>query len=65
MSSITGIPQNTLTPVQEQESSSSYGGEITKAMTWLALEQNARFIGQAVEFPGTAMTNTLVAVPAL
>jgi len=59
------INQSTLTPEQESVSSSkiTYDGEIRRSMKWLAEEHNAFFIGQAVEFPGTAMTGTLVDVP--
>jgi len=32
-------------------------------MTWLGKQQSTVFVGQAVEYPGTAMTNTLSEVP--
>lgn len=32
-------------------------------MNWLGEQANTKFIGQAVEVPGTAMSNTLVEVP--
>jgi pyruvate/2-oxoglutarate/acetoin dehydrogenase E1 component len=32
-------------------------------MTWLGEQKSTVFIGQAVEYPGTAMTNTLTGVP--
>ena len=32
-------------------------------MTWLGEQQDTMFLGQAVEYKGTAMTNTLVNVP--
>ena len=40
-----------------------YFGEIKRSMDWLAEKPDTLFLGQAVEFPGTAMTNTLVNVP--
>ena len=36
-----------------------YFDELKKSMTWLGKKKNTIFIGQAVEYPGTAMTNTL------
>ena len=36
-----------------------YFDEIKKSMNFLAQQKNSIFIGQAVEYPGTAMTNTL------
>ena len=36
-----------------------YFNELKKAMEWLAQKQDTLFLGQAVEFAGTAMTNTL------
>ena len=44
-----------------------YFDELKRAMEWLAQKQDTLFIGQAVEFEGTAMTNTLrnVAKPKL
>ena len=32
-------------------------------MTWLGKQQDTMFLGQAVEYKGTAMTNTLAGVP--
>ena len=40
-----------------------YCDELTRAMTWLGEQDDTIFIGQAVEYKGTAMTNTLVNVP--
>lgn len=40
-----------------------YFDEIKRSMTWLGQQPNTLFLGQAVEFAGTAMTNTLVDVP--
>ena len=40
-----------------------YFDEIKKSMTWLSEQENTIFIGQAVEYDGTGMTNTLVDVP--
>lgn len=40
-----------------------YFDELTKAMTWLGEQNDTIFIGQAVEYKGTAMTNTLIKVP--
>ena len=36
-----------------------YFEELKKSMTWLGKKHNTVFIGQAVSYPGTAMTNTL------
>jgi len=36
-----------------------YFDELKKAMNYLGKQKNTLFIGQAVEVPGTAMTNTL------
>ena len=40
-----------------------YVDELTKAMNFLAKDSRTIFIGQAVEFPGTAMTSTLKDIP--
>lgn len=40
-----------------------YKEELTKAMTWLGEQPDTFFLGQAVTYPGTAMTNTLKNVP--
>ena len=40
-----------------------YADELTKAMDFLAKNPKTIFLGQAVEYPGTAMTNTLKNVP--
>lgn len=40
-----------------------YFDEIKRAMTWLGEKDNTVFLGQAVQYPGTAMTNTLTEVP--
>ena len=37
----------------------SYQRELTRAMTHLGAHKNTIFLGQAVSFPGTAMTSTL------
>ena len=37
----------------------TYFDELKKAMEWLAQKQDTLFLGQAVEFDGTAITNTL------
>jgi len=39
-----------------------YFNELKKSMEWLAKKQETIFLGQAVEYPGTAMTNTLTEV---
>lgn len=39
--------------------SNLYRDELRRAMSWLGKERNALFIGQAVAFPGTAMSGTL------
>ena len=36
-----------------------YFDELKKSMDWLSEQPNTLFLGQAVEYPGTAMTNTL------
>jgi pyruvate/2-oxoglutarate/acetoin dehydrogenase E1 component len=36
-----------------------YFDELKRSMEWLGEQQDTIFIGQAVEYPGTAMTNTL------
>ena len=40
-----------------------YADELTKAMDFLAKDPKTIFLGQAVEYPGTAMSNTLKNVP--
>jgi pyruvate/2-oxoglutarate/acetoin dehydrogenase E1 component len=40
-----------------------YQEALTEAMTWLGNKKDTLFIGQAVEYKGTAMTGTLVDVP--
>jgi pyruvate/2-oxoglutarate/acetoin dehydrogenase E1 component len=40
-----------------------YFDELKRSMDWLALDPRTRFIGQAVAYPGTAMSNTLKDVP--
>ncbi|MGD1007806.1 MAG: hypothetical protein ABR980_11315 [Ignavibacteriaceae bacterium] len=40
-----------------------YFDELKRSMEWLAEKQETIFLGQAVEFAGTAMTNTLINVP--
>lgn len=39
-----------------------YAEELKKAMTWLGEKDDTIFLGQAVGFPGTAITGTLVDV---
>jgi pyruvate/2-oxoglutarate/acetoin dehydrogenase E1 component len=36
-----------------------YFDELKKSMDWLATKENTLFLGQAVEYAGTGMTNTL------
>ena len=36
-----------------------YFDELKKSMDWLSEKPDTMFLGQAVEYPGTAMTNTL------
>ena len=36
-----------------------YAAELTKAMDFLAENPQTIFLGQAVEYPGTAMSSTL------
>ncbi len=40
-----------------------YFDGLKKSMDWLAEKPETIFLGQAVEYPGTAMTNTLTDVP--
>ena len=40
-----------------------YFEELKRSMTWLGEQENTLFLGQAVAYPGTGMTNTLVDVP--
>lgn len=40
-----------------------YFDELKKSMTWLGQQPNTMFLGQAVQYAGTAMTNTLSEVP--
>ena len=40
-----------------------YADELTKSMIYLSKDPRTIFLGQAVEYPGTAMTNTLKNVP--
>jgi pyruvate/2-oxoglutarate/acetoin dehydrogenase E1 component len=39
-----------------------YFDELTKSMEWLAEKEDTIFLGQAVEYPGTALTNTIANV---
>lgn len=39
-----------------------YFDELKRAMTWLGEKDNTLFLGQAVSYPGTAITNTLADV---
>jgi pyruvate/2-oxoglutarate/acetoin dehydrogenase E1 component len=41
-----------------------YFDELKKSMTWLGQQSDTIFVGQAVEYAGTAMTNTLKEVDA-
>ena len=40
-----------------------YFQELKKSMNYLAKNKKTIFIGQAVEYPGTAITNTLKGIP--
>ena len=40
-----------------------YADELTKSMIYLSKDPRTIFLGQAVEYPGTAMTNTLKSIP--
>lgn len=40
-----------------------YGAELRRAMAWLGEQPRTVFLGQAVSYPGTAMTATLAGVP--
>jgi len=37
----------------------TYFDELKRSMDWLASKEDTLFLGQAVEYPGTAMTNTI------
>ena len=37
-----------------------YADELKRSMEWLGEKSNTLFLGQAIEYPGTAMTNSLV-----
>ena len=54
-------------PEQEKESSFNYfmkyANELTKSMEFLAKNSKVIFLGQAVAYPGTGMSNTLKNVP--
>ena len=39
-----------------------YFDELKRSMTWLGQQENTLFLGQAVAYPGTGMTNTLTEV---
>jgi pyruvate/2-oxoglutarate/acetoin dehydrogenase E1 component len=39
-----------------------YFDELKKSMTWLGEQENTLFIGQAVKYAGTGMTNTLTEI---
>ena len=56
---------NILTQVRVREYSSNmkYFDELKRAMTWLGTKPDTIFLGQAVEYNGTAMTGTLKGVP--
>lgn len=53
----------TLAPAPASSSKLNYYDELTRAMAMLAAEPRSYFIGQAVEYPGTAMFGTLKDVP--
>ena len=40
-----------------------YAEELTKSMIYLSKDPRTIFLGQAVAYPGTAMTNTLKSIP--
>jgi pyruvate/2-oxoglutarate/acetoin dehydrogenase E1 component len=42
---------------------SAYSDEVAKAMTFLGEDPRTIFLGQAIKFPGTAMTSTVASVP--
>jgi len=42
-----------------------YFEELKRAMTWLGQKPDTIFLGQAVTYPGTGMTNTLNEVPSM
>lgn len=47
----------------QTEPSITYKGELTKVMTWLGQQSDTMFIGQAVEYEGTGMSETLKNIP--
>jgi len=59
------IARNGLTVAQVLEFNSNlgYASELTEAMSFLAMDPRTVFIGQAIRYPGTAVTNTLKNVP--
>ncbi len=50
---------NTPTQAPVNVSISKYGAELRRAMTWLGEKPDTLFLGQAVKYPGTAMSGTL------
>jgi pyruvate/2-oxoglutarate/acetoin dehydrogenase E1 component len=46
-------------PEKEYSFNMKYFDELKRSMDWLSEKPDTIFLGQAVEFPGTAMTNTL------
>ncbi|MCS7008832.1 MAG: hypothetical protein NZL93_02710, partial [Chthoniobacterales bacterium] len=42
-----------------------YFDELKRSMEWLAQDPRVLFIGQAVEVPGTAMSNTVKDIPTI
>lgn len=41
----------------------NYFEEICRSMTWLSEQKDTIFVGQTVEYPGTALTNTVKHLP--
>jgi pyruvate/2-oxoglutarate/acetoin dehydrogenase E1 component len=53
------INTHTLVVVKEYNFNMKYFDELKRAMDWLGEKPDTLFLGQAVEYAGTAMTNTL------
>lgn len=53
---------NTHTPALGNVSISKYGAELRRAMAWLGEKPDTLFLGQAVKYPGTAISGTLLGV---
>lgn len=50
-------------PAREFNFNMKYAEELKRSMTWLGQQSDTFFLGQAVTYTGTAMTNTLKDIP--